>query len=147
MIQMSNPTIELKSYLLAIDYVLIQRTTSASTNTTWNGSDSRGKYLALYQTAYIYRGLTYSNSEVNVISNTSSILTFFFTGIFTVVCAVLYVLGFKHNQTPFFLQTLSFISFTYSDPNWTLIPFLYNLRFSYYNFNRNMVWLLPEGYY
>lgn len=56
-------------------------------------------------------------------------------------------MGFKHNQTPFFLQTLSFISFTYADSTLDIIPFLYNLRFSWYSFNKNMVWLLPTGYY
>jgi hypothetical protein len=148
-IHMSNPVNELKNYLLCISYVLIQRvsSTAASTNISWNGTDSKGDFLALYQTAYIYRNFTYSNDNLNVISNTTSILTFFFTGVTTIICLVLYVLGFKHNQTPFFLQTLSFISFTYSDPNLDLIPFLYNLRFSYYSFNKNMIWLLPNGYY
>lgn len=142
LIEMSNPTIQLVNYLLAINFVLITHKLSGI-NSTWYGTDSHGPFLAVYSTAYIYKKFTYSDAELNLLSNTSSMLAFFFTGLFILIVLTLYVLGFKHNQTPFFLQSLSFIAFTFSDQDLVLIPFLYNLRFSWYRFNKNIFWLLP----
>jgi hypothetical protein len=54
--------------------------------------------------------------------------------LFILTSMVIYILGYKHNQITFFLQTLAFIGFILKDNQLQLSIFLYNLKYSYYNF-------------
>jgi hypothetical protein len=59
---------------------------------------------------------------------------------------LLYIFGFKHNQIPFFIQTVSLIGFTYSDDTFLYVSALYNLRYSYYAFGNALSGIIPKDY-
>jgi hypothetical protein len=65
-----------------------------------------------------------------------------------VVSLVLYIKGYKHNQIPFFLQTLGFLAFTINDPNYSITTFVYALKVAYYQFGEGgSVIPIPDGYF
>jgi hypothetical protein len=56
-------------------------------------------------------------------------------------------MGFKHNQIPFFLQTLAFLSFSIYDPSFTVINSLHSFRLSYYQGDQTVSFMTtPDGY-
>ena len=61
---------------------------------------------------------------------------------------VIYVLGYKHNQIIFIIQTLCFATFKIDNTHLSSVYFGYNLKFSYYNFGVQMLeFLLEENYF
>lgn len=60
---------------------------------------------------------------------------------------VLYAFGFKHNQLPFFIQTLALLAFTL-DMTTLMPPVLFPLKVAYYQFGyrRESIINIPSGY-
>lgn len=52
----------------------------------------------------------------------------------TLISLLLYLLGFKHNQVPFFLQTLGLLSYTVDNREFSVVRFLYAMRTAYYQY-------------
>ena len=83
----------------------------------------------------------------NFVPTPASFASFAGTIIFSICSYVLYVIGFKHNSVIFYIQTLSFIAFVTDDSVIVNIVFLYNLRYSYFNYDSNPFWrLIPLDY-
>ena len=62
------------------------------------------------------------------------------------VVLAMYLKGFKHNQTVFYLQTMAFLGFVVEDQRLSKTVFLYNLRYSYLMFGNALEDLIPESY-
>lgn len=59
----------------------------------------------------------------------------------------LYILGFKHNQVPFFLQTLGLLAYSIDSSLFDVPRFLCFMRISYYQFGEQPhLRLVPENY-
>lgn len=63
-----------------------------------------------------------------------------------VLSFVLYVKGFKHNQTVFFLQTMSFLQFVIKDDQLGMTVLLFQLRYAYFSFGNLLSSLIPSDY-
>lgn len=60
---------------------------------------------------------------------------------------ILYVLGYKHNQLMFYLQSMSFYGFVIDRTPIANVVFLYNLRYTYFNYDRNpLEKVIPMNY-
>ncbi len=69
------------------------------------------------------------------------------TVILMLISLAYYMAGYKHNQIPYFLQTLSFLGLTFRDDKHPKVAnYLYNFRFSYYDFGNLLSKVIPEGY-
>lgn len=56
-----------------------------------------------------------------------------------VVAFIFYIYGYKHNQICYFMQVMSLLGFVIPDKNLTTSMFLYNLRYSYYNYSQHSI--------
>ena len=66
---------------------------------------------------------------------------------FTIMVFVIYVLGYKHNQLLFYIQTLSLMGFVIDRDPLVNVVFLNNLRYSYFNYDKNPLQnLIPRNY-
>ena len=77
----------------------------------------------------------YSNSSFAVLEKIERVGLYFLVIIVILVSLWFYICGQKHNQACFFMQTMSFAGFAIYDTELSTAMFLYNLRFSYYNFS------------
>mgnify|MGYP000926630275 CR=1 FL=1 len=75
------------------------------------------------------------------------LLELLLTVVVIIVCLVHYLMGYKHNQTIFFLQMLSFIGFAVPQEPLLRMEFLYNLRFSYFDFGNALHLAIPADYF
>lgn len=64
-----------------------------------------------------------------------------------VLALTAYMLGHKHNQIVFFLQTMCFLGFILQDSRLEVITMLYNLRVAIYLIEEKSVWVIPNGYW
>ena len=91
-----------------------------------------------YYQQNIYQGLIFSNIIMENFKPTRSTSASFAGSIFfCIVAYIFYVLGYKHNQVVFYIQTMSFIGFVVERSPMANVVFLNNLRYAYYNYDRN----------
>lgn len=90
----------------------------------------------------------YSQQSFDPLYRVERVGLYTFVVITMIVAFGFYIFGFKHNQACYFMQTMSFLSFTISDPGLDTAMFLYNLRYSYYNFSpyNALSQLVPSDY-
>jgi hypothetical protein len=75
-----------------------------------------------------------SASEVDLVPNSSSIVTSLLIALVIVAALVLYILGFKHNQILFYLQTLALLGYCIDSPDFSVPRFLHSMQLSHYQF-------------
>lgn len=95
---------------------------------------------------YVRRPIFYSYDETRVNDLGQYEVELGMTVFVMVICSALYAKGYKHNQIPFFLQTLAFIGYAVKDDQFEMATFLYNLRWSYYDYGNAISGIIPDLY-
>lgn len=73
--------------------------------------------------------------------------TYILSIVVVTISGALYIKGFKHNQSLFFLQTMSFMGFAIKDPSLLQTVYLYNLKLVYFGTSPLAAKLIPYDYF
>jgi hypothetical protein len=113
----------------------------------WIDVDANGtSYKGYDASVYIRREIFYSKYDTEVNNKGQYEVEYALTVVVMVCCMAIYMKGYKHNQIPFFLQTLSFLGLTVEDKKFHMTSFLYNLRWSYYDLGNAISGIIPDWY-
>lgn len=127
---MENPPVHLSSQLINLKYTIMEY--SSRNLGEFSGVDSIGSFKGVKNDSYVALDLICSAEELSVGTSTTYMIQTAVVGLCIVVALVLYLMGFKHNQFSFFLQTVCLLGYTIDNANFAIPKFLYSMRIIYY---------------
>lgn len=145
-IKILNPNNRSENQLLELKYTLINYTTRYLR--AIYGVDSTGEFEGVEESSYIYQPLIYANVDVTLGNSWKYAIASIVVTVFMIVALAIYVLGFKHNQLLFFLQTMGLLAYTLDIAvYYEQATFTYALKAAYYQFGEQpSIAPIPDGY-
>lgn len=141
----SHPPQTMEGCLIILNYTYRSRSAVSASSASY-GVDSEGIYSQSTASINIEQPLIYSSELMGYSTKPQGQSQRLLVTLAMVLCLALYMKGYKHNQTVFFLQTLSFLSFTILDPSMKKAIFLSNLRYAYFDYGNPLTSYIPNGY-
>lgn len=144
-VALGHPLVTVTNVILAIRYTFTK--SIAVVGGTWYGVNDNGTFAASDAEVFIKLPIVYSAAMISRKNNRANIATLILCVVVWLVCITVYLRGFKHNQTIWFLQTMSFLGFVIVDEELTRSMFLYSLHACYLNFKNALVKIIPADYF